>query len=666
MAEDRVPRIMRISWLVGPIMAVLWVGIMWMQPNYGQDSPDEHQKHHPDQTQTDGTSEQGTASAQGDVGGGMMGGGMDKMMEKMGAPKPKELYPRLMGLPDLPLEERAEIEREARQRMVSGTALLSEGLKTLSRASAGDDFGAMQNATVTIREGLAQFESGLAAHRAIVEGKAPRNVALTWFRSQMNLLPPPRANSGLRVFGMTVFHTSIMAGLLIFAAAMIWMYFLKMRRASALLEKLTVAGPPIVVAGSDPSGPQAPTPAPGARPPTPPPSREPGSSVVDADHRSDERADVCKDTCSAEDVSARRPDISQGLLPVVKRRLCKLRVARIDRETADVKTFRLVACHGGPIPFSYLPGQFLTLTLPTGDKAIRRSYTISSSPTQGYYCEITVKREERGEGSRYLHDAVKEGSTLEVQAPSGRFIFTGKDADSVVLIAGGVGITPMMSITRALTDMCWQGEIYFIVACREPGNFIFESELRKLQERHANLHLFAAMSRIKQDVSGYKSGRLSKERLTEWVPAIASKRIHICGAPPMMDATRQMLAELGVPPDMIHTENFGSLQKPRIRRAAQEQASATVEPQTAATVSFRTSGCSAQCLPDETILEAGERVGVSIDNSCRVGMCGLCKVKLLSGRASMAVEDGLDPDDKAEGMILACQARATGDVAVEA
>lgn len=155
-----------------------------------------------------------------------------------------------------------------------------------------------------------------------------------------------------------------------------------------------------------------------------------------------------------------------------------------------------MSCHGGSIPFSYLPGQFLTLTLPVDEKSIRRSYTISSSPTQGYYCEITVKRKEHGVGSRYLHDVVQEGDRLEVQAPSGKFCFTGKEADSVVLIAGGVGITPMMSITRALTDMGWQGDIYFLVACRDPEHFIFARELERLRERNPNLH---AMSLSRND-----------------------------------------------------------------------------------------------------------------------------------------------------------------------
>ena len=480
----------------------------------------------------------------------------------------------------------------------------------------------------------------------------------------MNLLPSAGAEpTRIRLWGMTAFHTGVMVVLGLFAAAMIAMYFFKMRRASALLEKLTTGesasgvGAAKVSPATSPPSDSSTESAPAA---TSKAASEPAAAVT---------ADCCdasEETCPSVEEAMDRPDISAGLLPISKKKLCRLRVARVDQETPDVKTFRLIARHGGGIPFSYLPGQFLTLTLPVGEKPIRRSYTISSSPTQGYYCEISVKREEQGAGSRYLHDELKVGDTLEVQAPSGKFIFTGTEADSIVLIAGGVGVTPMMSVTRALTDIAWGGDIYFVVACHDPEHFIFESELKRLQERHENLHVFAAMSRIEEDMDGYRKGRLSWDLLAEWVPEIASRRIHLCGPPAMMDATKKMLAELDVLAESIHTENFGSAQKPQVRAEQRAKAAGTGAAETGGTVTFSKSDKSTQFQPDETILEASERVGVNIDYSCRVGMCGVCVVKLLAGKVSMAVEEGLEPADKEAGIVLACQAKSTGDVSVEA
>ncbi|NOX56083.1 MAG: 2Fe-2S iron-sulfur cluster binding domain-containing protein [Planctomycetes bacterium] len=673
----------RIAWLVVSLVTAA----LFAASARAQVSPEEHAKHHPSQAAKKGPpagkGPAAKAEAGGMMGGKGMGGGMGGMMEKMGAPKPKEMYPQLMALPDLPLEKRAEIEQEAHQRMLAGTALLSDGLERLAEAASTDDFAAMQEATAILRQGLAQFESGLAAHRAIAEGKAPRNVALQWFKREMNLLPVASSEPGFRIWGMDVFHTAVMVVLTAFTVGAIWMYFFKMRRASALLEHLA-AGQDLGASGeaaqpaqtAKPTPPSSSTTAPAAA--RPPVARSLDTATETTSQTTETSEDECcqqsETPCATETPPVDRLEVSPGLLPVVKRKLCRLRVARIFQETPDVKTFRLVACHGGALPFSYLPGQFLTLTLPVGEKPIRRSYTISSSPTQGYYCEITVKREEHGVGSRYLHDVVKEGDLLEVQAPNGKFVFTGQEADSVVLIAGGVGITPMMSITRALTDMGWSGDIFLIVACRDPEHFIFRDELIRLQRRHRNLHVFVAMSRLQADVEGYHRGRLTKELLAQWVPDIASRRVHLCGAPPMMEATKQMLTELGVPAESIFTESFGSLQKPHAKEAQetvtkqheakedQDKAEAPAGP----TVTFEKSGKSTALWPDETLLEAAERVGVEIDYSCRVGMCGVCTVKLVSGQVTMETDDGLDPDDKAAGMILACQAKADADVTIDA
>ena len=210
-----------------------------------------------------------------------------------------------MDLPDLPMEERTQIEHQAHQRMMDGTKLLSAGLDELAIAAATDDFPTMQAAAAKMREGLAQFESGLAAHRAIREGKAPRNVALQWFKHEMNLASPIPRDEPRTLLGVTPFHLFTMALLVAFALAMVVMYFFKMRRAAALFGRLDsdsgspppgssppLAGPP------GPSSPVAPPPGgapPSAAPTSPatpaagtPPASDPspgGSSAVPAPGR---------------------------------------------------------------------------------------------------------------------------------------------------------------------------------------------------------------------------------------------------------------------------------------------------------------------------------------------------------------------------------------------
>jgi ferredoxin-NADP reductase len=527
-------------------------------------------------------------------------------------------------------EERARMEQQAQRWVTEGKAMLKEGAAALTRATRESDINAMREASELIREGQNILDSGEATYQTLKQGTPPNKIALEWFKSQLNLNTPQVINPPTRILGMVPFQFFICLLMLASIGLALIIYLQRMRRAYQLLERLE-AGEGLSLGPNQASSAQA--------------------SIITPPH--------------------------QGLLPVERKKLCKLRLSRRFPETPDVTTFRFMSCDHGPIPFSYLPGQFMTLTLPTEGKPTKRSYTISSSPTQGYYCEISVKREEFGTGSRFLHDVLQEGDTLDVRGPSGKLIFTGKEADSIILIGGGVGITPMMSVARALADMGWKGEIIFIVCCNDPDHFIFGAELERLKGRNANLNIFVAMSKLtEEDISSqihasekpsdqlyYQSGRLTKEHLLEWVPDIASRpRIHLCASPPLMAAIEQMLADLGVPAESLKTESFGSQEKPHSR----EETHSSVIADNAATVEFKLSGKSTIIEGDETILEAGERLGIDLAYSCRVGGCGECSVKVISGEVEMETEDALEASDKAANIILACQARPTSNVVIEA
>ena len=214
------------------------MGLVFALPGFGQ-SPEEHAKHHPN------GNDSAMPAAGNDAGkdgagamGGDMEGMMDGMMKKMGVPPPKDIYPSLMSLPELTPERREEILGLAQNRMSSSVALLSEGLDRLGEAAEDEDYATMQEATAEVREALARFESGLAARRALAEGKPPRQVALQWFKSEMNLQPPQGIEASGGLVGITLFHILTMVLLIAFALAMVAMYFFKMRRAAALFERI--------------------------------------------------------------------------------------------------------------------------------------------------------------------------------------------------------------------------------------------------------------------------------------------------------------------------------------------------------------------------------------------------------------------------------------------
>lgn len=184
-----------------------------------------------------------------------MGAMMAEMMKPMGIPPRKELYPSLMALPDeVTAEDRAAIEQLAQERMKAGTALVSSGLEKLTISTSGQDYAAMQQATVEIRDGLAQFEGGIAARRILSEGTSPRNLALDWFKREMNLASPVRPEEPRAFLGVTLLHLFTMVLLIAFAFAMVAMYFFKMRRAAALFGRVDPGANPPPPGSSPPLG----------------------------------------------------------------------------------------------------------------------------------------------------------------------------------------------------------------------------------------------------------------------------------------------------------------------------------------------------------------------------------------------------------------------------
>jgi len=525
------------------------------------------------------------------------------------------LYSSLMTLEELTPEKRAEIEALATQQIDEGMAKLVRGAESLTHTTRAEDHVVTQQAAALMHEGLDQLEAGVAARRVLAEGKAPRNLALDWFKREMNLATPVPHDRSTGWLGLTAIHWFTMALLVGFALAMVAMYFFKMRRASALFRRLEDKGPP----------------PPGSAPPL---GGKPAPSVP-----------------------------TTSVSPVDANWRGQLRIQSIVTETPSVKTLRLVPSSGaGVMPFTFVPGQFLNVAFSIGGARMNRSYSISSSPTQREYVELTVRREPRGAVSRHIDDLLKVGDEIEAGGPVGRFTFAGVDADSIVLIAGGVGITPMMSIARYLTDRSWPGDIYFFYSCRALADFIFEEELASLQRRNPKLRVVVTMSGAEGTDWKGPRGRLTKELLTQTVPDLPSRRFQLCGPPPMMAATKAMLSELGVPPEQVKTEAFGAT-KPSPSAAG---ASKPAGPATGPLVTFSKNTKSAKIRGGQTVLELSEELGIGIENSCRVGTCGICKVKLTSGEVTMAVEDALDPEDKTSGIILACQAIPIGEITVEA
>jgi ferredoxin-NADP reductase/DMSO/TMAO reductase YedYZ heme-binding membrane subunit len=348
-----------------------------------------------------------------------------------------------------------------------------------------------------------------------------------------------------------------------------------------------------------------------------------------------------------------------------------LRVAKVFQETPDVRTFRLVIPMGSKLPFDYLPGQYLIVKPEIDGQKFKRSYTMASSPTRSGYCELTIKREERGLVSRYMHDMLREGSVLDITAPAGRFTFTGAEAERIILIAGGVGITPLMAKIRYLTDLAWPGAIHLVFSVKTEKDIIFREELENLQKRFVNFKLTVTLSREVPSAWGGERGRITSALLTRVVADLAGSRVHLCGPTEMTEPVIAMLHDLGVPAEQIKVESFASPSRIKTAEAAapadhRNGVDDHEVDNAAGSLRFARSEKLITDLGGKTILEIAEQQGISLPYDCRSGICGQCKTKLVSGTVTMEAEDALDAVDRANGLILACQARCRDDVVVDA
>lgn len=547
----------------------------------------------------------------------------------VGGPKP--FYPSMMDFPALTEDARKIISKEAIARLGVGSEALTTGQAKLHHALSSRDFTAASEAIKEVREGLSLAESGANALQALKESRSPRQLALNWFQRQ-TAIDKRDASLGAAFGELSWSHIAAMALLALALTTALLLRWLRIRRISQLAERLMPGGQASQGAPVTSLG---------------------GASIPNS-------AGVASSTQATAQTPVQRP--WQGIL----------RIKAIFEETPNVKTFRLMEPNLGSIPFNFLPGQYASITSEIDGKKVRRSYTISSSPTQRDYIELTIKREQYGLESRHLHDHAQTGDLIEISAPAGRFFFTGREAEGIVLIAGGVGITPMMSVLRSLTDRSYEHEIYLLYAANAPSDLIFREECDYLARRHAKLKIAYIVAKSEGTPWTGPVGFITAEFIAASVPDIARRRIHLCGPPPMMEAVKTALEQLKVPSEQVKTEQFAPPKggpvletEPPTPSVASPPPIVTT-PSAHATVSFSKSGKSGQLAPDQSVLEAAEAIGVTIDYECRVGTCGRCKVPLRQGAVTMEVQDALTGEDKANGIILACQAKSVNDLVVEA
>lgn len=327
-------------------------------------------------------------------------------------------------------------------------------------------------------------------------------------------------------------------------------------------------------------------------------------------------------------------------------------------ETADIKTFRLARPEG----FEFQPGQFVTVRVQIDGKPHVRCYSICSAPDTRGYVEISVRRQ--GLVSGALHAAVRAGSTLSVRRPAGTFVYPAGDDRPLALIAGGIGITPLLSMLRHAAASDPTRPVTLLYSARTESDVAFYSVLRVLAERHPLIRAAITLTRSTRATT-LRNGRLDEAMVREYVAAPADTIFCLCGPGQMISDTRQILASMGVPDGQVRYERFDTAVAASQVNTAVESPAPVAAGSASHRVTFETSGITVGVPPVKTLLDAAEDAGVRMTSSCRAGVCQACRTRLTSGHADCR-SDVLDPEDRAAGFVLPCVTWPTDDCVLEA
>jgi len=349
-------------------------------------------------------------------------------------------------------------------------------------------------------------------------------------------------------------------------------------------------------------------------------------------------------------------------------------VDAIIKETAFIKSFYLKR-EDGKFLKRHLPGQYLLFSLPIKNKKLMRFYTISDYFNGNNY-RISIKKElapdgstdtPNGLGSSYFHEQVEVGTILKAKGPSGEFTVDSKSNQPLVLIAGGIGVTPILSMLNAISKENPLREVFIYLAMQNKINHPFKEQIEKLINQHHSFNLTVFYDKATdRDIFGkdyHVVGRFSLNKIKTQLGNLTEYNYYICGPSPMMNQITQDLNQNNVAKENINTEAFGPA-SPSGHRPDEIVNNSVVKNGGQLTVEFEKSGiildwdnaCS-------SILELAETNGIPIDAGCLFGDCGTCITKIIDGDVVYNHTTGIDAG---LGSCLPCSCKPINSLRLDA
>ena len=337
-----------------------------------------------------------------------------------------------------------------------------------------------------------------------------------------------------------------------------------------------------------------------------------------------------------------------------------LTILDVQPETDDAIAVTLAPPTGMAERFRFSPGQHLTVRAEVGGEELRRNYSICASPQEPL--RIAIKRIEGGAFSNWALERLSAGEVIEAMPPHGSFTwrFSPDQRANYLGVAGGSGITPVLSLIRTALTTEPESRFTLLYGNRASSSIMFLEELAGLKDRYVSrLQLYHFLSLEADDVELF-NGRLDAARMTNVLAGLVDPSTidvaFICGPGPMMMAAEEALKAAGVPADHVMVERFTAGRPTEIALQAERL------------LEERAAGLSVQITLEgrrrripfnpekKSILESARAAGMPAPFACKAGVCATCRAKLVSGRVQMKVNYGLSEAEVAEGYILTCQA----------
>nr|WP_298141279.1 pyridoxamine 5'-phosphate oxidase family protein [uncultured Pseudomonas sp.] len=339
-----------------------------------------------------------------------------------------------------------------------------------------------------------------------------------------------------------------------------------------------------------------------------------------------------------------------------------LRVTRLVEESASIRSLYLEPADGAGLPL-FQAGQHLPLRLRIDGQTLIRTYSLSSAPSDGFL-RISVKRE--GLASTYLHEQIGVGSLLEARAPQGRFTLDTEQRRPLVLLAAGVGVTPLLAMLR---ETLYQNQrlrrarrVWFIQSARTLADLAFSKELIELLQRGGEpIHALRLLSQPEAHARAGEDfeldGRIDIALLKSLLP-FDDFDFYLCGPSGFTQSLYDDLRSLNIGDARIHAETFGPSS---LRRLADQGSHALVQAPAATSpvpVLFQRSAKEARWTPDSgSLLQLAESRGLTPEFSCRGGSCGTCATRLLSGQVHYPIPPAESP--AADSVLICCAVPAS-------